>query len=201
MKLHQPVPPSSLFTSLLLFPVLAATLSGSPLAQNPPITAPTTTITIDGSKEPDRIPEWILWREVFRTVALVSEKSKDHGDGILSKHLGMGQKEKDKFVARCLMLQDDEAGFDKKAQTIVDASPKNLSEETKKKLKDLHEDKKNKILDHRDKLKNEIGDQLYNRLKSWARLHVAPGIKVGNLTSTPANPAPLQPDLAGKGRR
>src|SRR5213592_5084513 len=53
----------------------------------------TVTVTIDGSKDPDKIPDWILWREIFRVCALLSDNAKDHGDEIWLKHLGMRKNE------------------------------------------------------------------------------------------------------------
>jgi len=39
-------------------------------AQDPPDPKPTPMITVDGSKEPEKIPEWIVWREIFRVATL-----------------------------------------------------------------------------------------------------------------------------------
>ena len=44
-------------------------------------------ITIDGSRDPDRIPDWILWGEVFRMALVLSEKTPDAAPSIWMEKL------------------------------------------------------------------------------------------------------------------
>ena len=141
--------------ALIALVSLAGVVRPSPRARAQEAAQSTVTVTIDGSKDPDKIPDWILWREIFRVCALLSDNAKDHGDEIWLKHLAMRKNEEVKFVARAFVWQVDDADYDKLAKGLA-GDGQNLSDNVKERLRDLFERKKAMILDHRAKLKDEL---------------------------------------------
>ena len=164
---------------LSLLPIAVPTMAQKPAAAVTPI------ITIDGASEPDRIPDWILWRELFRVAALLADKAHDSGRDTWINRLGLSEAQMNHLIAHGRAFQDEEKQITSEANKIVGTSGKALSDPVKSKLHQMQADKESRILEYRDALKSRIGVEAIERMQSFARLHIAPTIKVG--TMVPVN--------------
>jgi hypothetical protein len=149
------------------------------LAQTPDKQS-TPRITIDGAETPDRIPDWIIWREVFKTASLLSDKSGTKGDEFWVQRLNFSREQVHHLTQH--------AGFhaamdlEKKAGVkTLKASTKESKETLRVKLQQSQMNKEVQILEIRDALRARIGEDAYLRLESYARLNIAQTIKVGDM--------------------
>jgi hypothetical protein len=175
--------PSHCLTLLLL----AAVFWIPPLlrAQDPPEPKPTPMITIDGSKEPEKIPEWILWLEIFRVATLLDEKSPKAGEDVWKNRVKLSDKEMKQVIARGHLFRDEEDAMDKEAQDLLKAAGKTVDAGTQDKLDKLQAKKEKSLLDHRDLLRDDLGKESFDKLNAFARKEIATTIRVGELFPGP----------------
>jgi hypothetical protein len=157
-----------LFTAALAFPVPA---------QNP-ATAPNAVVTVDGAKTPELVPDWILWRELFRVAALLSEKSPDSGQSVWINRLHLSQTQMQALIAHGRSFKDEEAQMFLEAKAIATTGNGVISEAARGRLRQLQADNEWQALNYRDRLAEAIGDDAIRRMQSFARLNIAPGIRV-----------------------
>lgn len=138
-------------------------------------------ITIDGAMDPDRIPDWILWRELFSVAAMLAEKAPDGGQDIWMNRLGLSRAQMDQIIAYGRALGDDEKQIDREAKAIASSSRGFINGSTKSRLHQMKADKESRLLERRDQLRARIGADAILKLQSFARLNIAPTIKVGNM--------------------
>jgi hypothetical protein len=138
-------------------------------------------VTIDGSVEPDRIPDWILWRELMSVAAMLADKASDSGGDIWVNRLGLSQAQMNNLIAEGRALRDDEKLIDSDVKGIITAAGGNLDGPTKSRLFQIQADKESRVLVRRDALRALIGKDAYLRLQSFALLRIAPTIKVGTM--------------------
>ncbi len=156
---------------LLLFTIALA------LAQTPDKKA-TPMITIDGSQTPDRIPDWILWSEVFKTVSLLSDKFATKGDDIWVQKLQLSREQANQLIQHAGTHRAMNSAKNVEARNLK-ASTKESKESLRIKLKQAQMNKEVQILELRDALRARIGEDAFQRLQSYAKLNIAPTIKVG----------------------
>lgn len=149
------------------------------LAQTPDKKA-TPMITIDGSQTPDRIPDWILWREVFKTVSLLSDKSATKGDDIWVQKLHLSRQQTNQLIQHAGVHRDMDSAISIEAKNLK-ASTKESKELLRIKLQQAQMNKEVQILELRDALRARIGEDAFQRLQSYAKLNIAPTIKVGDI--------------------
>jgi hypothetical protein len=141
---------------------------------------PVAVVTIDGAQTPDRIPDWILWREVFKTVSLFADKSSEKGNEIWADKLQLSQPQ----INQLLQSAKDHGDMDS-AKTAEAKNIKSSTKETKEsrriKLKQTQMSREVQILELRDALRARIGEDAFQRLQSYAKLNIAPTIKVGDV--------------------
>jgi hypothetical protein len=137
-------------------------------------------ITIDGSKDPDKVPEWIIWRELLRGAVRLADESPTRGLEIWVDRLGLSATAADEIVVHGRRFHDQEKAMDDEAKSLVTIGQE-PSTAIRDRLKGIQADKEQKIIAFRETLKNAIGEDAFNRLQSWSRLHIAPTIKVGVL--------------------
>ena len=154
-------------------------------AQDPPDPVPTPMITIDGSKEPEKIPEWIIWREIFRVATLLDDQSPKANDEVWKNRVKLSDKEMKDVIARGRAFRDDESAMDKDTEKLIKAAGKVLDAATKDKLDKARARKEQSLLDHRDLLKVALGKESFEKLNSFARKEIAITIKVGELFPGP----------------
>ena len=147
------------------------------LAQTPDKKA-TPLITIDGSQTPDRIPDWILWGEVFKTVSLLSDKFASKGDDIWVQKLNLSSEQAKQLTQHADAHRAMISEKNMEAKTLK-ASIKESKESLRIKLKQAQMNKEVQILELRDALRARIGEDAFQRLQSYAKLNIAPTIKVG----------------------
>jgi hypothetical protein len=147
------------------------------MAQNTPDKA-NRVVTIDGSVEPERIPDWILWREIFNFAAMLADKSPKAGRETWVEKLGLSTEQMNQFTAFARVFRDGEKQIDRDVKAVFEASRRNSSEPVMSRLHEIQADKESRILAHRDALRSRIGTIAFLRLQSFGRLHIAPGIRV-----------------------
>jgi hypothetical protein len=140
-------------------------------------------ITIDGSAEPDRIPAWIAWRELFNMAALMADKEPDAGREFWSHRLGLSSAQANRLIAHARSLQDDEKEINLQAQRLSQGSKGRPAGALKAQLHELQADKQSRVLGMRDSLKDQIGADAILRLQSFININIAPHIKVGTVVS------------------
>lgn len=143
---------------------------------------------IDGKLEPDRIPDFILWDRIFQMAVQLNETAPDHGEGIWIQKLHLPEEVMKEIVAQgfeYLEMLDD---ADKEAQAHISDSKNeksdfknhpNKTEALKSKLTEIQLNKEGRTLEMRDRLRERIGDEAFLRIESFARLQIAPNIKIG----------------------
>jgi hypothetical protein len=141
-------------------------------------------VTIDGSKEPDRIPEWILWEEILDIAAILTEKESDKGRDFWVETLHLNSDEMLQVVARGQELKELKEAMDKEAEKLIQkagGSPKSVQAE----LQQMRLNKEARILALKEQLRTKISGHGFQRIQSFARLHIAPGIKIGEFVADP----------------
>jgi hypothetical protein len=135
-------------------------------------------VSIDGAAEPDLIPDWILWRELFHGAILLDDKSPTRGRDIWMDRLGLTTAQMNQVIAFARTFLDEEEQIDLEVSAIVASPNSAASESTRSKLHQKQADKESRILAIRDGLRSRIGTEAFLKLQSFARLHIAPGVKV-----------------------
>jgi hypothetical protein len=138
-------------------------------------------ITIDGAIEPDRVPDWILWRELFSVAAMLADKAADGGQDIWMNRLGLSRAQMDLIIAHGRALGDEEKQLNREARAVVSAARGVIDGPTKSRLHQMEADKESRLLVRRDQLRARIGADAVQRLQAFARMHIAPTIKVGTM--------------------
>ncbi|MGD0307872.1 MAG: hypothetical protein ABSC02_01175 [Acidobacteriota bacterium] len=141
---------------------------------------PSTTITIDGAQTPERIPDWILWRELFRRVSMFSDQSATQGKEIWVDKLHLTMPQMNELLQRASDHRDMDAAKNAAAQSLK-ASKAETKDTLRLKLRQSQMNKEVLTLQLRDGLRARIGEDAFNRLLSYARINIAPTIKVGKI--------------------
>ncbi len=157
-------------------------VSASLLAQAPKLPVPQ--ITIDGQKDPDKIPEWILWREVFAISLDLSNRSAAGAREFFVSRLGLSTQSHLQLLAQAIELERQETTLNAAAQKIKGNATGPFTDAMKQQLRALDDDRHNRVLQLRDLIRGSLQPDEYARLYSWARVNLAPGIKVGTLSSS-----------------
>jgi hypothetical protein len=165
--------------SLAIF--LAAVFLGMPVVAQRPAPPPQSVITIDGAVEPERIPDWILWREFFRIATELSQSSPTRGKELWTERLLMTDPQAEHIIAHGVSFSLDERKMDENAASLRRGAGANMPDSVKTRLRQIQIDKESRILAIRDQLRNRIGADAINRMQSFARVNLAPTIKVGKL--------------------
>jgi len=164
--------------------ILAILLAASPApAQQPPPGGYRPAVTIDGASQPERVPDWILWREMFRAAVLLAEKAPDEGRDVWVSRLHLSAGQMNQFVALARSFQDDEARMLRDAKAIAGAAGGIPSDAVKARLRQLQLENQVRISGYRDRLAGAIGPESMQKMQSFARLHIAPRIRVGELVA------------------
>jgi hypothetical protein len=146
-------------------------------------------ILIDGAKEPDQIPDWILWNEIFRITVQLNENSHKQGLEVWRDKLQLPDEVIKEIIIHAYDHRDMADDLDIEARDLVAdskrAHPNKIDHPDKREGLRIHL-KKNQLnlesrtLEIRDRLRKRIGDDAYLRIQSFARLQIAPGIKIGS---------------------
>lgn len=142
-------------------------------------TAAKSTITIDGSVEPERIPAWIAWRELFNMALIMDDKHPDSGQEFWARRLGLSPGQIHQLLAHARSLREDEKEIDQQAKNLKLAKQGKPDGALKIRLHELEADKQSRVLERRDSLKGQIGTEAVLRLQSFITINIAPNIKVG----------------------
>jgi hypothetical protein len=146
-------------------------------------------ILVDGKVNPEQVPDWILWNQIFTMAAYLDNKSTSHGEELWVDKLHLPKdvmKEVVNHGYEQLEMADD---VNKEANDLVadskKARPEKIDHPDRKeglriKLKQSQLQMEARTLEIRDKLRRRVGDDSYLRLESYARLQIAPTIKIGN---------------------
>jgi hypothetical protein len=145
-------------------------------------------ILVDGQIEPDRIPDWIVWNEIFRMAVRLDEVSPTHGQELWMKKLHLPEEVMQEIISQGYEYMEMSSAIDNEAREHVSNSKSANSD-----LKD-HPDKKvalqsrliksqlnleSQTLEMRDKLRARIGDDAFLRIESFAHLQIVPRVKIG----------------------
>ena len=173
---------SRLFKSMSMFTLLLYLMADAVpvMAQSAPAKA-RPVVTIDGALEPDRIPDWILWRELFQIATIMSEQAPDSGRDLWMNQLRLSQQQMDDLVARGRSFKDEEALMIRGAKLIDTGNNGALSETAWGKLRQLRLDNEKLVLTYRNRLAEAIGDEAIRKMQSFARLHIAPSFRLGEI--------------------
>ena len=146
-------------------------------------------VLVDGKLNPEKIPEWILWNHIFLMAATLDNKSATHGEELWMDRLHLSKEAMNEIVAlgyEQIVMSDD---VQKEAEDLVadskKAKPEKINHPDKRKglkieLKHKQLLFQSRTLEIRDKLKERIGEDAFLRLLSYARLQIAPNVKMGN---------------------
>lgn len=138
------------------------------------------TITIDGAQTPERVPDWILWRELFRRVSMFSAESPTQGKEIWVDKLQFTMPQMNEVLRHASEHHDMDAAKDAEAQSLK-ASPKETKGTLRLKLRQSQMNREVQTLQLRDALRSRIGEDAFARLLSYARINIAPTIKVAKI--------------------
>jgi hypothetical protein len=145
-------------------------------------------LIVDGKLEPDRIPDWILWNRIFQMAVDMNETAPRGGQELWIDKLHLPEEVMGEIIALGYEQQKMSDDLVKEAQKHISDSKKNDSD-----LKD-HPNKKEALksrliktqlnmesgtLEMRDELRERIGEDAFLRLSSFARLQIAPKVKIG----------------------
>lgn len=170
---------------LMFLSVIAAVVIG--LAQTPEKVSGR--VLVDGRLHPDQVPDWILWNQVFTMAAYMNEKSPSHGQELWTDRLHLTKQVMDEVVSHGYeQLEMANDVFKETGDLVSDsrkARPEKIDHPDRKEglriqLKKSQLNMEARTLEIRDKLRRRIGDDAYLRLESYARLQIAPTIKIGN---------------------
>lgn len=146
-------------------------------------------VLVDGKLNPEKIPEWVLWNHIFLMAGTLDNKAADRGASLWMERLQLSKAVMDEIVElgyEQLEMADD---VRKQAEDLVadskKANPVKINHPDKKKglkieLRYKQHYLESKTLEIRDKLKERIGEDAFLRLLSYARLQIAPNVKMGN---------------------
>lgn len=138
-------------------------------------------IIIDGTKNPERIPDWIVWSEVFRTAISLYDTSSGKGQELWVDQLGLPKNAMNEIVKHGYEHRDLKLALETEAKKIVaDNKGRERKEVIRGKLRHPQANLESRTLQLRDKLRTRIGEDAYLRLLSYARLNIATKIVVGN---------------------
>lgn len=136
-------------------------------AQSGPPQKATEMVTIDGSKNPELIPEWLVWQETFKTLALVANK-----EGSLFKE---GLVLSDKEAALLYGEAGQQTERERRCFASLDQRHKELSaagvkpEVMQKDLQDREVDCRWKTLEARDRVLKGLGPDGQASLLTWTQ--------------------------------
>lgn len=134
-------------------------------------------ILIDGAVEPDRIPEWMLWRELFNGALMLSEKDPNAGRDFWESRFGFSSAQIAHLLAQGRALREAEAKINADIRK-AGQSKGSPQAAIRSQVHQLQADKESRVLEFRDVLRNRIGVDAYQKLSSYIRINVAPNIKV-----------------------
>ena len=107
MNSHRTIPRFLKSAALLAVPLLVIWIAVPATAQTPSATT-RPVVAIDGAVTPERIPDWILWREVFSLVTRLADKSPDSGRSYWANSLGLSPAQVAQLVAQGRAWHDEE---------------------------------------------------------------------------------------------
>jgi hypothetical protein len=162
-----------------LIAFLSLTIVAVVIAQTPG-TGPSFKVAIDGAQTPDRIPDWILWRELFKRVSMFSDQSPAQGKEIWVDKLHLTMPQMNELLRHASEHHDMDAAKNAEAHDLK-ASAKETKDTLRLKLRQGQMNKEVQTLQLRDDLRVRIGNDAFSRLLSYARLNIAPNIKVGKV--------------------
>ena len=157
------------------------TIAAIGYAQTPARKSPTPVITIDGSVTPERIPDWVVWRELFRTAVEMSDRSSSGGQYLWMDRLHLSREQMNEVVRLAHEQRDLDSAFIKQSKDEIKNQVKGKPDLLKMKLKQIQVNRECRVLEYREKLRARLDLHAFERLQSYARLRIAPGIKVGKL--------------------
>jgi hypothetical protein len=174
-----------IFIYLLLIAIAIAVVLGLAQPQN----GKSGRVLVDGRLNPEKVPDWILWNEIFVIATHLNEKSSTQGRELWIDRLHLPENAMKEIIEigyEQLEMSDDASN---EAEDFIADSKKdkpdkidhpNREEGLRIKLKKVQLHRESRTLEIRDKLRQRIGDDAYLRLSSFARLQIAPNIKIGN---------------------
>jgi hypothetical protein len=141
---------------------------------------PNPVITIDGQKDPDKVPEWILWREAFRLAIHLADTAPSQGKELWVDAVGMSMGSMARAISAARDCFREEGAREMTAKSLV--SPGRIpSDSVMASLKKLDGERQESVLRYRDALRSAMSAAEYSQLASWLRIHMAPTIKVGEM--------------------
>lgn len=151
--------------------IIASLLCTEAMAQEPGSLKPV--VTIDGKKEPHKIPSWIAWRSFFRRVVFLNQKP-DGPFVEIGNTTGIERGEISHIISEALELEEKVKVLDERARSeIVSRRP------TKERLREMDVELQRTILDHRERLSRILKIQSFEKVLRYIETFVAPNIVVG----------------------
>ena len=135
-------------------------------------------IVIDGSLEPERIPDWILWRELFNGALMLADKAPDSGCEFWQTRLGLSQSQVNQLISHGRALREHEKKINANAKELDEKKDKVPPGALTSQLHQMQADRESRVLQIRDELKDRIGTHAFLRLQSYLRLNIARNVKV-----------------------
>jgi len=134
-------------------------------------------IAIDGALEPERIPDWMLWRELFNGVLLLADKAPDSGRNFWQTKFGFTEVQVARLIAHARAFRNAEKTSEDEIKNLA-LKQKNERGSEKSQMNHVKADKESRTLQFRDALKADIGTHAYEKLNSYIRINLARNIKV-----------------------
>jgi len=171
-----PVSKKNLFTIPALGTILLFSANIAPLAAQSGNSA-RPAVTIDGALEPERIPDWMLWRELFNGVLLLADKAPNAGRGFWQSRFVFSEIQIAHLIAHARAYRNAEKASEDEIKRL--AQKKGIERgATQSQIHHVKADRESRTLEFRDALKAKIGAHAYEKLNSYIRINLAPNIKV-----------------------
>jgi len=154
-------------------------ISGLPGWAQAPGGAVKPVVTVDGRANPELVPEWILWRELFHVAVFLAEKAPDQGKDVWINRVRLSPQQMNQLIGHGVGLMQEEAQSEQEIKGLMKTSGAMKPEVLRGRLRQLQADSEKRILAYRDRLGETIGSETILKMLSFARLHIAPGVRMG----------------------
>ena len=125
-------------------------------------------IIVDGAKEPDRIPDWILWHQIFQMAASHNDKLPGKGRELWIDTLHLPQSAMNELVQNGYDHRNLQAAAkNEKDKVLADSRGESNKDRVRVKLHKTQAYFERQTLELRDKLRSRIGEDAFLRLQSY----------------------------------
>lgn len=151
-----------------------------------------TGMVIDGENNPEQVPEFILWEQLFQMAIQLEENAATDSHEFWTQKLNVSKDIMNDILALAYEHREMLEAVQHEARlqiTNAEAPNSALKDHPNKKealkgtLKGIQLNREAQTLEMRDRLRDRIGEDAYLKLSSFIQLQIAPRTKLGNRLS------------------